>query len=59
MATVTIKQGDLKGVHCKTPDLEYYAFKGIPYAKPPIGRLRFKVSIHVVRETSATVAYVL
>ncbi|CAH2076218.1 unnamed protein product, partial [Iphiclides podalirius] len=42
MATVTIKQGDLKGVLCQTDDVEYYAFKGIPYAKPPVGRLRFK-----------------
>lgn len=23
----------------------YYAFKGIPFAQPPIGHLRFKVSI--------------
>lgn len=25
---------------------DYYAFKGIPYAKPPVQKLRFKV-IHV------------
>lgn len=23
--------------------VSYYSFKGIPYAKPPIGHLRFKV----------------
>ncbi|XP_068632925.1 juvenile hormone esterase-like [Battus philenor] len=42
MTVVTISQGDLKGVLCKTDDVEYFAFKGIPYAKPPVGRLRFK-----------------
>ncbi|CAK1601169.1 unnamed protein product [Parnassius mnemosyne] len=42
MPIVNIKQGDLKGVQCKTDEVEYFTFKGIPYAKPPIGRLRFK-----------------
>lgn len=41
---VRVENGKLKG---KTgTDLtgkQYYAFQGIPYAKPPIGNLRFKV----------------
>lgn len=45
MVTVTINQGDLSGVLCKSGNVEYCAFKGIPYAQPPIGPLRFKVSV--------------
>lgn len=43
---VVVEQGKLKG---KIEELfdgsgKYYAFLGIPYAKPPLGELRFKVS---------------
>jgi hypothetical protein len=42
---VTTKQGKLKGKKVMTANgVAYYSFKGIPYAKPPIGALRFKVS---------------
>lgn len=43
---VEVQQGKLKGVE-NTSVLngqKYYSFLGIPYAKPPVGDLRFKVS---------------
>ncbi|VVC34997.1 Hypothetical protein CINCED_3A002934 [Cinara cedri] len=42
--TVVIEQGTLEGLHYKTcvSKKPYVSFLGIPYAKPPIGDLRFK-----------------
>ena len=37
---VTVSEGDLQGVYNKAHTVEIYA--GIPYAKPPIGELRWK-----------------
>lgn len=43
---VEIEQGKIKGQVLKNFDnFEYCSFKGIPYAKPPIGELRFTVSM--------------
>ncbi|KAG9436182.1 esterase FE4 isoform X1 [Apis mellifera carnica] len=40
---VRVKQGELRGVVEETDyGDQYLAFRGIPYAKPPIGPLRFK-----------------
>lgn len=42
---VRVKQGELRGVVEETDySDQYLAFRGIPYAKPPIGPLRFKVN---------------
>lgn len=42
---VKIDQGKLRGKKCiaEYSRKEYYSFLGIPYAMPPIGKLRFKV----------------
>lgn len=42
---VEVAEGKLKGKVSRTVNnFEYYSFIGIPYAKPPIGGLRFTVS---------------
>lgn len=42
---VKLKNGKLRGemLELVTGEGDYYSFKGIPYAQPPIGPLRFKV----------------
>lgn len=44
--TVTTKSGPVKGYKIVSSfDYNYYNFHGIPYAKPPVDELRFKVNI--------------
>lgn len=44
-AIVTVTQGRVAGTIMKSRDgKSFYAFRGIPYARPPVGDLRFKVS---------------
>lgn len=41
---VETKQGTLRGIIRKAEsDRNFYSFRGIPYAKAPVGPLRFKV----------------
>jgi hypothetical protein len=47
--TVTLEQGAVKGQRIESiRDRQLLAFLGIPYAKPPVGDLRFKVRQEVV-----------
>ncbi|XP_015178357.1 PREDICTED: esterase E4-like isoform X2 [Polistes dominula] len=40
---VNVRQGQLKGYLCESVlGTSYYSFKGIPFAAPPLGPLRFK-----------------
>lgn len=49
MPTVNISQGKLKGGEVTTENgFKYYEYLQIPYAKPPMGDLRFKVSYKTV-----------
>lgn len=43
---VQVVEGWLEGqkLNLSTGDGQYYSFKGIPYATPPLNHLRFQVS---------------
>lgn len=42
---IETSNGQIRGVRHETllKNIEFFSFKGIPYAKPPVGDLRFKV----------------
>ncbi|ERL86602.1 hypothetical protein D910_04009 [Dendroctonus ponderosae] len=41
---IALPDGEILGATYTTPNgIEYYGFRGIPYAKPPVGDLRFEV----------------
>ena len=46
-SVVNVKDGTIRGILEKTlfDRKEFYAFKGIQYGQPPVGNLRFKVSV--------------
>lgn len=45
---IETKDGPVRGFIEVTEERTYYKFKSIPYATPPLGRLRFLVSIDII-----------
>jgi carboxylesterase type B len=57
-----VAQGSLRGKKVKTEaGATYYSFHAIPYAKPPVGPLRFKVSfiLLVIKATYRCISLLL
>lgn len=48
--TIDTNYGQVRGIHETSllTEKSYYSFRGIPYAKPPIGDLRFKVIFKMI-----------
>lgn len=59
--TILIRQGTLIGFEeLSERGDQFVAFRGIPYAQPPINDLRFKVSVsRIVFESSMVVIFVV
>ena len=52
--TVATSKGRIRGERVDADMGQYYyAFKGIPYAKPPVKELRFQVKIDLLLYTNA------
>lgn len=46
---VKTRSGPVQGsIRTTVNSVEFGAFAGIPYAKPPVGKLRFKVQFHLI-----------
>lgn len=55
---VTVSTGRVKGIVSKSRNgWEYFEYLGIPYAKPPLGDLRFEVTFFVL--TIVTIKFFL
>lgn len=50
LCTIETKSGAIRGRQNRTlfENKLYYSFRGIPFAKPPIKHLRFKVKLQIV-----------
>lgn len=49
--TITTNSGRIRGIQNRTllEKIPYFSFRGIPFAEPPIGDLRFKVSNNYIQ----------
>lgn len=49
---IDTKNGQVRGIRQTTllNNIPFYSFKGIPFAKPPVGDLRFKVEFYFLQK---------
>ena len=46
--TVSTKLGQISGIVEKSfESVEYFSYKGIPFAEPPLNELRFRVRLYI------------